>query len=96
MLQVLKTAFIEFTWLTAPFFADMFLALDKDMNGTLSKQELREYADGTLTEIFIERGRKQHQVLHKKEKILIFLKDISLSFSSWFTQNGYILVKLSY
>lgn len=36
--------------------ADMFLALDKDMNGTLSKQELREYADGTLTEIFIERG----------------------------------------
>lgn len=37
--------------------ADMFLALDKDMNGTLSKQELQEYADGTLTEIFIERGR---------------------------------------
>jgi len=36
---------------------DMFLALDKDMNGTLSKQELQEYADGTLTEIFIERGR---------------------------------------
>lgn len=35
----------------------MFLALDKDMNGTLSKQELREYADGTLTEIFIERGK---------------------------------------
>ncbi|XP_057539125.1 probable serine/threonine-protein phosphatase 2A regulatory subunit B'' subunit TON2 isoform X2 [Amaranthus tricolor] len=34
---------------------DMFLALDKDMNGTLSKQELREYADGTLTDIFIER-----------------------------------------
>lgn len=34
----------------------MFLALDKDMNGTLSKQELREYADGTLTEIFVERG----------------------------------------
>lgn len=37
--------------------ADMFLALDKDMNGTLSKQELREYADGTLTDIFIERGK---------------------------------------
>ncbi|THG11447.1 hypothetical protein TEA_002440 [Camellia sinensis var. sinensis] len=37
--------------------ADMFLALDKDMNGTLSKQELREYVDGTLTDIFIERGR---------------------------------------
>ena len=37
----------------------MFLALDKDMNGTLSKQELKEYADGTLTEIFIERGRIQ-------------------------------------
>lgn len=36
---------------------DMFLALDKDANGTLSKQELREYADGTLTEIFIERGK---------------------------------------
>lgn len=39
--------------------ADMFLALAKDMNGghgTLSKQALREYADGTLTDIFIERG----------------------------------------
>jgi hypothetical protein len=34
----------------------MFLALDKDTNGTLSKQELKEYADGTLTEIFVERG----------------------------------------
>ncbi|KAH7513310.1 hypothetical protein FEM48_Zijuj12G0186500 [Ziziphus jujuba var. spinosa] len=36
--------------------SDVFLTLDKDMNGTLSKQELGEYADGTLTEIFIERG----------------------------------------
>lgn len=35
----------------------MFLALDKDMNGTLSKQELKEYAEGSLTEIFIERGK---------------------------------------
>lgn len=34
----------------------MFLALDKDMSGSLSKQELRDYADGTLTDIFIERG----------------------------------------
>ncbi|GFZ14031.1 similar to tonneau 2 [Actinidia rufa] len=40
--------------------ADMFLALDKDMNGTLSKQELREYADGTLTDIFIERAFDEH------------------------------------
>lgn len=78
--------------------ADMFLALDKDMNGTLSKQELREYADGTLTEIFIERGREATPVspFKKKNIFFIFLKDISLSFSSWFTQNGYILVKLSY
>ncbi|WMV10176.1 hypothetical protein MTR67_003561 [Solanum verrucosum] len=38
----------------------MFLALDKDMNGTLSKQELREYADGTLTDIFIERVFDEH------------------------------------
>ncbi|GKB15194.1 probable serine/threonine-protein phosphatase 2A regulatory subunit B'' subunit TON2 [Tanacetum coccineum] len=35
----------------------VFLALDKDMNGTLSKQELREYADGTLTDIFFKRGK---------------------------------------
>jgi len=54
--------------------ADMFLALDKDMNGTLSKQELREYADGTLTEIFIERGRKQHQFLHLKKNISYLFK----------------------
>ncbi|CAH2041975.1 unnamed protein product [Thlaspi arvense] len=40
--------------------ADMFLALDKDMNGSLSKQELREYADGTLTDIFIERAFDEH------------------------------------
>lgn len=37
-------------------FADVFLALDKDMNGSLNKEELKEYADGTLTDIFIERG----------------------------------------
>ena len=35
--------------------ADVFLSLD-NMNGTLGKQELQEYAEGTLTEIFIERG----------------------------------------
>lgn len=45
-----------FTYILYISSADMFLALDKDMNGTLSKQELREYADGTLTDIFIERG----------------------------------------
>ncbi|AQK95132.1 putative serine/threonine-protein phosphatase 2A regulatory subunit B'' subunit TON2 [Zea mays] len=38
----------------------MFLALDKDTNSTLSKQELKEYADGTLTEIFIERVFDEH------------------------------------
>ncbi|KAJ0975527.1 hypothetical protein J5N97_017492 [Dioscorea zingiberensis] len=38
----------------------MFLALDKDMNGTLSKLELKEYADGTLTEIFIDRAFDEH------------------------------------
>ncbi|KAH7843529.1 hypothetical protein Vadar_017751 [Vaccinium darrowii] len=38
----------------------MFLALDKDMNGTLSKQEFQEYADGTLTDIFIERAFDEH------------------------------------
>uniref|UniRef100_A0A0E0KYI7 EF-hand domain-containing protein n=1 Tax=Oryza punctata TaxID=4537 RepID=A0A0E0KYI7_ORYPU len=40
--------------------SDMFLALDKDTNGTLSKQELKEYADGTLTDIFIERVFDEH------------------------------------
>lgn len=42
------------------FSADMFLALDKDTNGTLSKQELREYADATLADIFIERGKNYY------------------------------------
>lgn len=37
-----------FSLTTAQRICDMFLELDKDMNGTLSKQELREYADGTL------------------------------------------------
>ncbi|KAH9683305.1 putative serine/threonine-protein phosphatase 2A regulatory subunit B'' subunit TON2 [Citrus sinensis] len=44
-----------FSLTSAQRVCDMFIALDKDANGTLSKQELREYADGTLTEIFIER-----------------------------------------
>lgn len=49
----------------------MFLALDKDMNGTLSKQELREYADGTLTEIFIERGINQDLSLIMSEHRIV-------------------------
>ncbi|KAK6914529.1 Calreticulin/calnexin [Dillenia turbinata] len=49
-----------FSLTSAQRICDMFLALDKDMNGTLSKQELREYADGTLTEIFIERTFDEH------------------------------------
>ena len=58
--------------------ADLFLALDKDMNGTLSKQELREYADGTLTDIFIERGLhtqptgiQKFHIFEKKDNRLI-------------------------
>ncbi|KAL0315080.1 UNVERIFIED_CONTAM: putative serine/threonine-protein phosphatase 2A regulatory subunit B'' subunit TON2 [Sesamum calycinum] len=45
-----------FSLTSAQRICDMFLALDKDMNGTLSKPELRDYADGTLTDIFIERA----------------------------------------
>ncbi|KAH9328738.1 hypothetical protein KI387_000846 [Taxus chinensis] len=36
------------------------MELHQDMNGTLSKQELRDYADGTLTDIFIERVFDEH------------------------------------
>ncbi|KAL7178097.1 hypothetical protein ACSBR2_031283 [Camellia fascicularis] len=54
-----------FSLTSAQRICDMFLALDKDMNGTLSKQELREYADGTLTDIFIERAFDEH-VRHGK------------------------------
>ncbi|KAK4491079.1 hypothetical protein RD792_001801 [Penstemon davidsonii] len=49
-----------FSLTSAQRICDMFLALDKDMNGTLSKQELRDYADGTLTDIFIERVFDEH------------------------------------
>ncbi|OEL14051.1 putative serine/threonine-protein phosphatase 2A regulatory subunit B'' subunit TON2 [Dichanthelium oligosanthes] len=49
-----------FSLTSAQRICDMFLALDKDQNGTLSKQELKEYADGTLTEIFIERVFDEH------------------------------------
>ncbi|CAK9159743.1 unnamed protein product [Ilex paraguariensis] len=49
-----------FSLTSAQRICDMFLALDKDMNGTLSKQELREYADGTLTDIFVERAFDEH------------------------------------
>ncbi|GJV29186.1 probable serine/threonine-protein phosphatase 2A regulatory subunit B'' subunit TON2 [Tanacetum coccineum] len=45
----------KFLFFFDPNRRDVFLALDKDMNGTLSKQELREYADGTLTYVFIDR-----------------------------------------
>ncbi|KAJ0727030.1 putative serine/threonine-protein phosphatase 2A regulatory subunit B'' subunit gamma [Helianthus annuus] len=37
---------------------DMFIDLDKDANGTISDEELQGYADGTLTEIFIQRGNR--------------------------------------
>ncbi|KAG6488435.1 hypothetical protein ZIOFF_049678 [Zingiber officinale] len=49
-----------FSLTSAQRICDMFLALDKDKNGTLSKQELKEYAEGTLTEIFIERVFDEH------------------------------------
>ncbi|GJV22163.1 probable serine/threonine-protein phosphatase 2A regulatory subunit B'' subunit TON2 [Tanacetum coccineum] len=49
-----------FSLTSAQRICDVFLALDIDMNGTLSKQELREYADGTLTDIFIERAFDEH------------------------------------
>ncbi|RLM99595.1 phosphatase subunit g4-1 [Panicum miliaceum] len=49
-----------FSLTSAQRICDIFLALDKDQNGTLSKQELKEYADGTLTEIFIERVFDEH------------------------------------
>ncbi|KAE8711937.1 putative serine/threonine-protein phosphatase 2A regulatory subunit B'' subunit TON2 [Hibiscus syriacus] len=49
-----------FSLTSAQRICDMFLALDKDMNGSLSKQELKEYAEGTLTEIFIERVFDEH------------------------------------
>ena len=51
--------------------ADMFIALDKDANGTLSKQELREYADGTLTEIFIERGNTAFHLFLESVQLLM-------------------------
>jgi hypothetical protein len=68
----------------------MFLALDKDTNGTLSKQELKEYADGTLTEIFIERGlhllslrmiKSFESPLAKKakENIMVILQNLFIS-----------------
>ncbi|CAN8244053.1 unnamed protein product [Cochlearia groenlandica] len=40
--------------------SDLFVALDKDMSKSLSKQELKEYADGALTDIFIERVFDEH------------------------------------
>ncbi|XP_017256326.1 probable serine/threonine-protein phosphatase 2A regulatory subunit B'' subunit TON2 isoform X1 [Daucus carota subsp. sativus] len=49
-----------FSLTSAQRICDMFLALDKDMSGTLNKHELRAYADGTLTDIFIERAFDEH------------------------------------
>ncbi|CAI9304523.1 unnamed protein product [Lactuca saligna] len=60
--EVTDTEQVEnwFSMTSAQHVCDMFLALDKDMNRTLSKQELREHADGTLTDIFIERAFDEH------------------------------------
>lgn len=52
---------------------DIFILLDKDNNGTLSKQELREYADGALTEIIIERGMHKNLNIHYLYKVHINL-----------------------
>ncbi|GJY20279.1 probable serine/threonine-protein phosphatase 2A regulatory subunit B'' subunit TON2 [Tanacetum coccineum] len=55
-----KLLILWFSRTSAQRICDVFLALDKDMNGTLSKHELQEYADGTLTYIFIERAFDEH------------------------------------
>lgn len=52
---------------------DIFILLDKDNNGTLSKQELREYADGALTEIIIERGMHKNLNIHYLYNVHIHL-----------------------
>jgi hypothetical protein len=52
--------------------ADVFLSLDKDMNGTLSKQELQEYAEGTLTEIFIERGKFENIWVYNYDHMVLW------------------------
>eukprot|EP00899_Mesostigma_viride_P024449 jgi/Mesvir1/5189/Mv15322-RA.1 len=39
---------------------DLFLYLDTNMNGTLSKSELKQYGSGGLTDIFIDRVFEQH------------------------------------
>ncbi|CAJ2634363.1 unnamed protein product [Trifolium pratense] len=49
-----------FSFTSAQRICDMFIALDKTSSSSLSKQELREYGDGTLTEIFIERVFDEH------------------------------------
>ncbi|KAG0572471.1 hypothetical protein KC19_VG098100 [Ceratodon purpureus] len=49
-----------FSLSSAQRICDTFLGLDKDMNGTLSKEEVHAYADGTLTKIFIERVFDEH------------------------------------
>lgn len=37
-------------------FVDVFFVFDKDMNGSFNKEELKEYVDGILIDIFIEWG----------------------------------------
>ncbi|KAL7608036.1 hypothetical protein Lser_V15G10524 [Lactuca serriola] len=57
-----------FSLASAQRICDAFLDLDKDGNSTLSKEELQGYADGTLTDIFIERAFDEH-VHHGKTVI---------------------------
>ncbi|KVH95604.1 Calcium-binding EF-hand [Cynara cardunculus var. scolymus] len=45
-------------WFSVASAQHTFLDLDKDTNGTLGKDELRAYAEGSLTDIFIERENK--------------------------------------
>ncbi|CAF1779525.1 unnamed protein product, partial [Brassica oleracea var. botrytis] len=55
-----------FSLTSAQRVCDMF---DKDASGSLSKQELKEYADGTLTEIFIERVFDEHVRRGKSSRV---------------------------
>ncbi|XP_024995484.1 probable serine/threonine-protein phosphatase 2A regulatory subunit B'' subunit TON2 [Cynara cardunculus var. scolymus] len=57
-----------FSVASAQRICDTFLDLDKDTNGTLGKDELRAYAEGSLTDIFIERAFDEH-VRHGKTVI---------------------------
>eukprot|EP00897_Mesotaenium_endlicherianum_P007983 jgi/Mesen1/7212/ME000371S06298 len=87
-------AALQDNWFTLLSARHMFVVLDKDRNGTLSRSELSAFADDNLTDIFIERifdeqvRRTRGERGQAREMGLGSFLDLVLAFENKYTPEG--------